>query len=578
MQSLKRFFRSFFLLKIALRSVQQRGLASLLTAFSMALGIMLVVAVLAIHGVIYQSFHTNTFLGYNIIVGAKGGKLQLTLNSVYYLSQPVENIPYDYYLEFKDPQTRERDYQFSLAHYTAELQRSVEQFSYCSAVTAGGSSAASLHLAASLAFDNVRQSDNKAAKPGRFGLVTELAIPLCLGDYYGRFRVVGTTSEMFDKLSFGADGKRKYKFDKGRNFQRWNAQHGYFEAVVGAAVADEKQMKLDDQFSPAHGDPDGHGHDRKFTVVGILDRTGTPNDRAVFVNIEGFYLMTDHAKPIAVDDEEETSVERKTCFWAAIAVSTIAPTTTSTVSLSSAACCLTGSFLDAVEAGEVEPVEVAWVDDQDLLQPLPIEQREVTAILVRTVDPIVAVRIPTLINEGAVAQAVLPTSEIYSLFETIVQPILRVLVLLTGMICVVSGVSILVSIYNSMSDRRHEIAVMRALGARRGTVLVIVLWESILLSMGGGLMGWCMGHGLVALASSRIEAQTGVAVGFFDLAPTVNLLEMIGVESPFDWLQQWLMISPGLLLIPFLISLAIVVGLIPGLAAYRTDVAKSLGK
>ena len=86
--------------KIAWRSIQQRGLASALTALSMALGVMLVVLVLSIHGVVALSFKNNSSLGYNLIVGAKGGKLQLTLNTVYYLSQPVENIRYDYYLEF----------------------------------------------------------------------------------------------------------------------------------------------------------------------------------------------------------------------------------------------------------------------------------------------------------------------------------------------------------------------------------------------------------------------------------------------------------------------------------------------
>ena len=310
-------------------------------------------------------------------------------------------------------------------------------------------------------------------------------------------------------------------------------------------MAQEKQLALGAQFSPAHGDPEGHGHDRKFTVVGILDRTGTPNDRAVFINIEGFYLMTDHAKPIESDEEEEEAAEDE------------------------------GPKTDEEVADAVAVVEV---EDQDRLRPLPIEQREVTAILIRTVNPIYAVTMPNSINEGPVAQAVLPTSEIYSLFGTIVQPILRVLVLLTAMICIVSGVSILVSIYNSMSDRRHEIAVMRALGARRGTVLLIVLWESVILSVGGGLLGWCLGHGLVATASPAIEAQTGVAMGFFDLAPAVNVLEMIGVEISAEWMQRWFMVSPELLLIPVLILLSIVVGLIPGMAAYRTDVAKSLGK
>src|SRR5882757_3315890 len=91
---------SMSLFKIALRSILQRGVASLLTMFSMALGVMLVVAVLSIHGVVSQSFRNNASLGYNMIVGAKGGQEQLVLNTVFYLSKPVENIPYTYYLEF----------------------------------------------------------------------------------------------------------------------------------------------------------------------------------------------------------------------------------------------------------------------------------------------------------------------------------------------------------------------------------------------------------------------------------------------------------------------------------------------
>src|SRR5205823_8193941 len=96
------------LFRIALRSILQRGVASLLTTFSMALGVMLVVAVLSIHGVVSQSFRNNASLGYNMIVGAKGGQEQLVLNTVFYLSKPVENIPYTYYLEFLKREERDR--------------------------------------------------------------------------------------------------------------------------------------------------------------------------------------------------------------------------------------------------------------------------------------------------------------------------------------------------------------------------------------------------------------------------------------------------------------------------------------
>jgi putative ABC transport system permease protein len=194
-------------------------------------------------------------------------------------------------------------------------------------------------------------------------------------------------------------------------------------------------------------------------------------------------------------------------------------------------------------------------------------------MLVQTMSPIVAPALENVINEGQVAQAALPVGEIFGLFEIIVRPIQTALLGLTIVICVVSGISILVSIYNSMNDRRHEIAVMRALGASRGTVFAIILFESIFLSLGGGLFGWIGGHTLNALASAKIEQVTGVSLSFFDFAPAVNVLELLGQEPTIEWLA----ISTELLLVPGLILLAVIVGFLPAFSAYRTDVSRSLG-
>ena len=82
-----------------------------------------------------------------------------------------------------------------------------------------------------------------------------------------------------------------------------------------------------------------------------------------------------------------------------------------------------------------------------------------------------------------------------------------------------AGIGIMVSIYNSMSDRRHEIAVMRALGASRVTVMVIILMESILLSLMGGAIGLLLGHGITWLCSPMIVEWTGVVVGLLQFQP-----------------------------------------------------------
>ena len=265
------------LFRIALRSITQRRVASLLTMISMGLGVMLVVAVLSGHGVIEQSFANNASLGYNMLVGPKGGKEQLVLNSIYYLSQPVENIWYSYYAEFLPRDQRDRFLKESFAYRSHEAAFQTAEL----AALAGDQGLAGVALSQSLsavglplAPDARRQATDGPAvelgRDGKYGLMTEMAIPLCLGDYLGRFRVVGTTPALFDNLVYDIENNRKFEFAQGRNFKQHSEEHGFFEAVVGAKVARELDVKVGDEISPRHGDPEGHTHERKFTVVGIL--------------------------------------------------------------------------------------------------------------------------------------------------------------------------------------------------------------------------------------------------------------------------------------------------------------------
>src|SRR5262245_4641310 len=475
------------LFRIAYRSILQRGLASLLTMFSMALGVMLVVAVLSIHGVVSRSFKNNASLGYNMIVGAKGGQEQLVLNTVFYLSKPVENIPYTYYLEFLKRAERDRLQEPSFGVVCRHaLDQSAE-------VLAAGGGLPDLAAERALGAAGLAAVPDARAKPhhppietgrdGKYGLMTDLAIPLCLGDYYEGFRAVGTTPALFDDLVYDIERNRKFEFAQGRNFRWHDAEHGYFECVVGSTVAREANVKLGDQISPRHGDPEGHVHARTFTVVGILRPSGTPNDRAVFVNMEGFYLMEDHANPIEESKKEAQSIPNTAEDW------------------------------KQYQAAKAKEKKIELDPDPE---PLPVEQREVTAVLLKVPYQFTP-GLENGINEGTQAQAVLPVAVIYGLFEFIVNPIEWTLLLLTAMICVVSGISILVSIYNSMSERRGEIAVMPALGAGRGTVMTIILLEATLLALAGGFLGWFCGHLACWVAGPAIEQRTGVIVGFISL-------------------------------------------------------------
>ncbi len=445
------------LLGIAWRSIRQRLLTSGLTALSLALGVALVVATLVIGGVVRDAFGSGQGLGYNLIVGAKGSPLQLVLNSVYLVSKPVENIAWDFYEAF----------------LPAEVSSKKTDGQYAGSVA--------------------------------------IAVPICMGDYFKSFRVVGTNAAYFDTLTLGEG--RRFAFASGRNFR----DEEFFGGVIGSTVATKLGLSVGDPFSPTHGADDGLVHD-PFTVTGILARTDTPVDRGVYVNMEGFYLQEGHSKPLPAGAAEPV-----------------------------------GDAGDDVETPSTENRE------GDQPQPLPYEQREVTAILVQTASPggmppeLLAMGLKNTINEGRDGQAAEPVREIRTLLDLFVRPLELLLLLVTTLVVIVSAIGILVSMVGSSLERSRDVAVMRALGARRSHVLAIVLLEAILLAVGGGAVGWVLGHGIVAAIGPLITTNAGVSAGFFSSAPLGEAL-----------------------LVPFLVVLAILAALLPALAAYRTDVAKWL--
>ncbi len=565
--------------KIAWRSIQQRSLSSWLTGLSMALGVALVVTVLVIHGVISRSF-SDAAQGYHLIVGAKGGRLQLVLNTVFHLSQPIENIPWEYYKQFIE--------------YTDENGKKIR---------------------------------------GKYASTVEVAVPYLLGDSYQDFRVVGTTPDLFGKLTYGAfrDGTpKRYAFAEGDNFHR----DDYSAAVVGSVAAARTGLRVGDRFPITHGlaeDENAHVHEEDlFHVVGVLEPTGTPNDRAIFINLEGFLLIEDHARPVQKD--EETAAESAETLRLGPIVQNLqtarghleAAESVDEVPAQAAAEIKTADEIvehvidklnggeahddheyeseevkpseEEAEAGETASKDPAGEQDHGSAsedpadehehatdhstqehsgedhdhhdheghdhdraghaskkrQPLPEEQREVTAVLLLMKADVYAQLLANKINEAPLAQAVFPGTEVALLFQGIVGHVKTILLVLAVLVIIVAGIGVMVSIYNSMSDRSREIAIMRALGADRTTVMLVVLMESILLSLLGGIGGVLLGHAATAALSPIIVSQTGVSVGFFQF----EMYELI--------------------LIPALVLLAALVGYLPAVVAYRTDVARAL--
>ena len=452
------------LVRIAYKSIRQRGVASSLTAVSVALGVTLMVAVLVINGIIDRMFNQSAS-AYDLIVGPKGSALQLVLNTVYRVSQPIENLPYKYYLELaEDPRI-------------------------------------------------------------------ETAIPFAIGDVTeeGSFPIVGTTSTFFAT-----------EYLPGQNLRvRGHFPRKPFDSVIGATVAATNGWKEGDTFKLVHGGAESdHVHDEEFTIVGVLAPTGTPNDKTVFVNLNGFYLVQGHEKPL------DEAIRRWREFNGQPP--------------------LTDEQLQA-EIARTEPHHreaahghrhTASGDHNDHAHEVPDEQKEVTAILLRMkgnkFGSFFTLQLQAELKEGFKAQAANPVVQIRWLMQNVVGNVRTMLIVLTTLIIAVSGVGIFVSIYNSMADRRKEIAIMRALGARRTTVFAVILTESTLLCLAGGILGLLLGHGLVFLAAPLVQARSGVLIDPFAFEP----LELV--------------------LLVVLLGFASLVGFVPGLTAYRTDVAKTL--
>ena len=427
--------------KIAYRSIQFRTVSSILTAFSMSLGVAIVVTVIVIHGVLNDSFNRSA-QGYNLIIAAKGSPLDVVLSTVFYLREPVGLVPESYLKMFRT---------------------------------------------------------------GQYSHLIEEAIPVSIGHHYRGVSIIGTDPDFFTKLKYM--GNQSYRFTEGENLKYADP----FSAVIGSRASRRTGLRIGDVFTPeAAQDIDCEGHE-PFKIVGILAATGTPNDNAIFVHIDGFYDMHGHDHEQAGSDEPK----RYSSILLMTKEDTIQPS---------------GTMVDP-NSPDFNPAEM---------------------LNERSFVNIGAMELPGLLDKTTDVQAVSPVREISSLLTNVIGNIQIVLLILAVLVIVVAGIGMMVSIYNSMSERRQEIALMRALGARRLTVMTIILLESILLSLGGGVMGVFFGHLLIAGIGPLISEHTGIVVRFWDF----QLAEII--------------------LIPGLVLLATVVGFLPAAVAYKQDVATSL--
>lgn len=347
-------------------------------------------------------------------------------------------------------------------------------------------------------------------------------IPIALGDSHRGYRVLGTTSDLYEHYLY-AD-KRALGFDVGTAFA---SDH---DAVLGAMVAADLGYVVGDRIVLAHGAGEvsfAEHDDHPFTVVGILKPTGTPLDRTVQVSLEGVEAM---------HEGWESGVRRP----AAIRASAESAADAREVAHDHEGHDHEGHDHDREEVAhdhDEEGHDHEDGDDHDDGHDHDkeghdhdhLEPGQVTAFIVGLNSRAAAPRVARALNtfEGEPLTAVIPGLALAELWS-VVGVAERALAAIALFTVAIGLVMVLTGVYASLNERRREMAVLRALGARPSDVFGLMVSEAALLAFLGGALGLAAFYGLFAVFGPVLSARAGVQ--FAALAPgPVDALALAGV-------------------------------------------------
>jgi len=226
-----------------------------------------------------------------------------------------------------------------------------------------------------------------------------------------------------------------------------------FEVVLGSEVVAGTGLRPGDSFAGTHGlvkIPGSEIHEEfPYTVSGILTPTGTTQDRAIFGTLESVWEIHETEDRLHSAIQGMATLERQ------------AP-------------------------------------------------RETTAVLVRLETPGLRLRLADEIRQRTDGIAVIPLNEILRLYQGFVAPMQRALLAVAAAVVLVSCLAILATLLQAGERRRRDLAVLRSLGARPAEIAVLMFLEGTLLSLSGLLLGFALGHGLLAVAAPSIRETSGL--------------------------------------------------------------------
>lgn len=272
------------------------------------------------------------------------------------------------------------------------------------------------------------------------------------------------------------------------------------EVTIGATVAKRTNLKIGDLFTSSHGlTKDGHAHEeRKYIVTGILNPSGSVLDNLLLTTVKSIWLV-----------HEESNTPQ--------------PITN-----------------DTVHQSKLVP-GVARMDST----------REITSLLIKYKNPMAIITLPRFINTQTNMQAASPAFETARLF-TILGEGIDALTGLAYLLVFISALSIFIALYNSLKERKYDLAIMRSMGASPRKLFQLIVFEGISLTMLGVLVGLILGHSAVLLFAN-----------FMDNSQQAGFTSLV-------FYKEEVFILAGGFVVGFLCSL------LPAIQAYRTDIHKVL--
>ena len=324
--------------------------------------------------------------------------------------------------------------------------------------------------------------------------LVNLTIPLSFGDSYNGFRIVGTTHRYPELYEM--------RLKKGRLWSR------SLEVVLGTTVAQTQKLKIGDTFYGTHGlTKGGHVHDEyTYEVVGIFNPSYTILDQLILTNTQSVWQVHNHKS--AEQDNRHLKDEHK------------------------------------------HNIEESKLARPELNASIP-KDAMITSLLVKFKSPIGLIQLPRKINETTNLQAAVPAIEISRLTKLLGFGV-QTINIIAFVIIIVSGLSIFISLYNSLKKRRYELALMRVHGATKWQLVQLVLQEGIILSLTGTALG---------LIISRI---TLFIITLF------NEYKYTFSSFQFDLLNKELWLFPTALFI------GVAASLIPTILSYNINIPKTL--